>query len=386
MLKSVKIRLYPNNKQVIYINNLLGSYRFLYNNCLELKMSTYLTDKKNIGLKDLGKHFHQNLLKNPDYIWLKDHNTKVLKQSIIDLLIAYKNFFSLQSNYPVFKSKRDKQSCRFPYEAISKINKYNTFKLTLTSQLKNIKFSCSNNYVVILESSLIKSATLTKSRTNKFFLSILVETDAVKKLPYSDKVIGVDMGIRTFVTTSDNQEFENIKIKTTNQKKLSRLSRKLSRKLKGGKNRDKARVKLSLFYEKLANKKENYLHKVSNQLISENKTIIVENLCVSNMLKNKYLSKPIQELSLFNFKLMLKYKSEWYGRIFLQVDRYYPSSKLCSVCSEINDDLKLGDNNWTCKKCGTKHSRDLNAAINIKNEGLRILNTCPQQEINAFGE
>lgn len=386
MLKSIKIRLYPNNKQVIYINKLLGSYRFLYNNCLELKRDAYLIDNKNIGLKDLGKHFHQNLLKNPDYSWLKDHNTKVLKQSIIDLLLAYKKFFSLESNYPVFKSKHDKQSCRFPYEAISKNNKYNTFKLTLTNQLKNIKFSCSNNYVDILESSLIKSATLTKSKTNKFFLSILVETDLAKNIPYSDKVIGIDMGIKTFVTTSNNQEFENIKIKNSNQKKLRRLSKKLHRKASGSKNKEKARINLSLFYEKLNNKKENYLHKVSNQLISENKTIIVENLCVSNMLKNKYLSKSIQELSLFNFKLMLKYKSEWYGRIFLQVDRYYPSSKLCSVCGEINSALKLGDNYWTCKKCGAKHSRDLNAAINIKNEGLRILNTCPQQEINAFGE
>jgi len=376
MLRAIKIRLYPNKTQEEYITKLLGSYRFVYNNCLALKKETYLENKTNLGLKELGNYFHQELTKNENYSWLQEHNTKVLKQSIMNLMEAYKRFFVNGNGFPKFKSKHDNQhSCRFPIEAISRRNDYSTFKLTLTSDLKNIKFKCSDKYVnyLVKHKKNIKSATLTKTKSGKYFLSILVDGDLIKsKLQPMNDFIGLDLGIKDFIVDSSGNSVENIKIKRNNQKKLSKFHRELSRKQKGSSNREKAKIKLASFYEKLNNKKENYLHHITNQLLNENQVIIIEDLNVKGMMKNHNLAKSIQELSLYRFKEMLKYKAEWYGNHIVEIDRFFPSSKLCSVCGHKNTELKLSNREWTCPKCGTKHNRDFNAAINILNEGKRL--------------
>jgi putative transposase len=379
-MKALKVRLYPNKEQENYINKLLGSYRFVYNQCLALKKDTYIKDKTNIGLKELGNYFHQDLTKNPEYQWLNEHNTKVLKQSVINLLDSYKRFFVNGNGFPKFKSKHDNnQSCRFPIEAISRKNDYLTNRLSLTTQLKDIRFKTSDYYHKLLnEYKLnIKSATLTKSKTNNYFLSILVDVNETKELPKIDNIIGIDLGIKDFVITSDGETFENIKIKRNNQKKLNKLHKQLSKKQKGSKNRNKARIKLAKYYEKLNNQKENYLHQVTNSLLNENQVIVIEDLNVNGMIKNHKLAKSIQELSLYKFKSILKYKAEWYNRDIIEIDRYFPSSKLCNVCNYKNNDLSLSDRTWKCPECGTEHDRDLNAALNIKNKGLKILSTHP---------
>jgi putative transposase len=378
MLKAIKIRLYPNETQKVYINKLLGSYRFVYNNCLALKKDKYIEDKSNLGLKELGNYFHQELTKNPEYIWLQEHNTKVLKQSVINLLDSYKRFFINGNGFPKFKSKHDNQhSCRFPLEAISKRNDYSKYKLTLTSDLKNIKFGCSDKYVNYLTKHKegIKSATLTKTKTGKYFLSILVDGDLEKILnkPIND-IIGIDLGIKTFIVDSKGNEYENIKIKRNNEKKLVKLHKELSRKEKGSKNRDKSRIKLANLYEKLNNKKQEYLHNISNKLLNENQVIVMEDLNIKGMMKNHNLSKSIQELSLYDFKSKLIYKADWYGRDIVEVDRYFASSKLCNCCGHKNTELKLNNREWKCDSCSTTHNRDLNAAINIEKEGRKILN------------
>lgn len=287
MLKAIKVRLYPNQEQEIYINKLLGSYRFVYNQCLALKKNTYVESKTNIGLKELGNYFHQDLTKNTEYEWLNEHNTKVLKQSVINLLDSYKRFFVNGNGFPKFKSKHDnQQSCRFPDEAISRKNNYLTNRLSLTTQLKDIKFKCSDEYHKILNDNKenIKSATLSKTKTNKFYLSILIEYNQIKTLPVATNIIGIDLGIKDFVITSDGETFENIKIKRNNKQKLNKLHKQLSKKQKGSKNRNKTRIKLAKFYEKLNNKKENYLHQVVNTLLNENQVIVMENLNVSGMI------------------------------------------------------------------------------------------------------
>jgi putative transposase len=375
MLKALKIRLYPNKEQESYIKTLLGSYRFVYNQCLDKKIKSYTNDKKNLGLKELGNFFHQELTKNNEFQWLNEHNTKVLKQSVIDLLDSYKRFFVNGNGFPKFKSKHDnKQSCRFPLESISKRNVYSEYKLTL-SNIKNIKFKCSENYVKYLDKNkeTIKSATLSKTKSGKYFLSILVDGDLLKKnnIP-KNEFIGLDLGIKTFIVDSNGNTFENIKIKRNNQKKLNKLHKELSRKEKGSNNRNKSKLKLAKLYEKLNNKKENYLHSITNQLINENQVIIIENLNVRGMMKNHNLAKSIQELSLYRFKEMLRYKSEWYDNDIVEIDRYHPSSKLCSVCGHKNNDLKLSDRDWKCSNCGSTHDRDKNAAINILNEGMKL--------------
>jgi putative transposase len=378
MLRAIKIRLYPNKTQEEYILSLLGSYRFVYNQCLALKKEKYTEESKNYGLKELGNFFHQDLTKDENYTWLRDHNTKVLKQSVINLLDSYKRFFVNGNGFPKFKSKHDnQQSCRFPSEAISKKNDYESNRISLTNNIKDIKFKCSDKYKSYLNKhkSNIKSATLTKTKSGNYFLSILVDGDLMKsKSQPTNDFIGLDLGIKDFIITSEGETFDNIKIKRSNQKKLAKLHRELSRKQKGGSNRNKSKIKLAKLYEKLNNKKQNYLHHITNQLLDENQVIVIEDLNVKGMMKNHNLAKSIQELSLYRFKEMLRYKAEWYGNHIVEIDRFFPSSKLCNSCGHKNSELKLSDREWTCSSCGTKHDRDLNAAINILNEGKRILN------------
>jgi putative transposase len=378
MLRAIKIRLYPNKTQEVYISKLLGSYRFVYNQCLALKKQVYVDNKSNYALKELGFFFHNELTKNPEYVWLQEHNTKVLKQSILTLMEAYKRFFVNGNGFPKFKSRQDNQhSCRFPIDAISKKNDYSTFKLTLTSDLKDVKFGCSDKYAnyLVKHKGNIRSATLTRTKSGKYFLSILVNGDLMKELPKpKNDIIGIDLGIKTFIVDSKGNEYENIKIKRNNEKRLTKLHRSLSKKEKGGKNRDKARIKLARFYEKLNNKKQQYLHDLSNKLLNENQVITMEDLNVSGMMQNHNLAKAIQELSLYDFKSKMLYKANWYNRYIIEVGRYFASSKLCHCCGYKNVNLTLNDREWICPKCGAKHNRDYNAAINIENEGSKIFN------------
>jgi len=377
MLRAIKIRLYPNNEQQIYISQLLGCYRKVYNLSLNYKMEQYTLSGLTANMKSIGNEFHNNWTKSDEFHYLNDHNTKVMKQAIINMLDSYKRFFINHSGFPKFKSKHDnRQSCRFPSEAISKRNNYESGRLTLISQLKGIKFKCSDEYKKYLNKhkNNIRSASLSRTKSGNYFLSILIDGDLMKKYKTPlNQFIGIDLGIKDFIMTSEAQVFDNIKIKRNNQKKLIKLNRTLSRKQKDSRNKNKARIKLAKYHEKLNNKKENYLHQVSNQLLNENQVIVMEDLNVKGMLKNHNLAKSIQELSLSHFKQMLKYKAEWTGRYIVVVDRFYPSTKLCSNCGYKNNELTLKDREWTCSECKTTHNRDLNAAINIKNEGQRII-------------
>ena len=206
MLKAIKIRLYPNKEQSKYINNLCGSYRKIYNLCLDRKMKAFNEEKINLGLSDLGKYFHQDLTKNEEYFYLNEHNTKVLKQAILNLLDAYKRFFNHESDFPKFKSKKDKQSCRFPLDAISKSNIYSDSKITLTKSLKDVKFECSKRDKKYLSKykETIKSATLTKTKSDKYFLSILIENNVLASPKPINDYIGIDVGIKTFITCSSS--------------------------------------------------------------------------------------------------------------------------------------------------------------------------------------
>ena len=374
MLRAIKIRLYPTKQQTEYINKLLGSSRFVYNQLLNKKINDYKDNQINHNLSSLGKYFHNDLTKNPDFSWLQDYNTKILKQSIIDLLEAYSRFFKNNNGFPKFKSKHDKQSCRFPLETISKKQDFSK-KLINLSSLKNLKFKTSDKYInyLIKNQSNIRSATLSKNKSGEYYLSILIDGDLLRQLDSPKNFsIGIDLGIKDFVITSKGDTFENIKTIRNNQKKLSRLQRQHSRKKKSSKNKEKSRLRLAKYHQKLKNIKENYLHKVINTLLNENQVICMEDLNVSGMMKNHKLARSIQELSLNRFQIILKYKAIWYSRNIINIDRFYPSSKTCSDCGFINHDLKLSDREWTCKGCGVIYDRDLNAAINMEQEGLKI--------------
>jgi putative transposase len=377
MLRGIKVRLYPNTNQTIYASKLLGTCRFVYNDFLSLKKDMYDLNKTSLDAKDISKYLHNYLLKSDKYTWMTEHNTKVIKQSMRDMFTAYDNFFKTGSGFPKFKCKNDnKQTCRFPIEAISSRNNYETKKITLTNELKNLKFKCSPEYRTLLNQNKdnIKSATLTKTRSGEYTLTFLVDVKTpIKQRPkpinYS---IGIDLGVKTFVVTSKGDSFENLKVFTKNKKKLAKIQRTFSKKQKGSKNKEKERIKLAKINQKLVNQKTNYIHEVTNKLINENQIIGVESLNVKGMMQNHCLARAVQEVSMSEFIRVLAYKGLWFDRDVINISQWFPSTKKCNHCHELNQNLTLSDREWVCTNCGAIHDRDVNAALNIEEEALRI--------------
>lgn len=375
MLKAVKIRLYPNVTQVTQINKLLGCYRVVYNQCLARKIKSYEENKISENQTSLGHFIHHELLKDDNFLWLREQNTKVLKQAVIDMLNAYKNFFEQHTGFPRFKSNKDnKQSCRFELGAISKKNIYTNYKLSLAN-IKNIKFRCNDKYAQYLQKhhNNIRQATLTKLPCGEYYLSILVDGDLTHKVKESHHTIGIDLGVKDFIVTSDGEVFDNLHFNKNKSNKIKRLRKQLSRKQNNSNNRNKVRIKLAKVYKRITDKKQYYLHQVSNTLINENQVICMEDLNVKGMLRNHKLAGSIQELNFGEFRRMLEYKANWYGRKLIFVDRFYPSSKKCNHCGYINKKLKLSDRQWVCPDCGEIIERDYNAALNIRDEGIRLI-------------
>lgn len=375
MLRAVKIRLYPNVIQATQINMLLGCYRVVYNQCLNRKIQSYEENKISENRTTLSHFIHHELLKDDNFVWLREQNTKVLKQAVNDMLSAYKNFFERHTGYPRFKSKKDnKQSCRFELGAISKRNVYTDYKLSLAN-IRNVKFRCNEKYAQYLQKHKenIRQATLTRLPCGEYYLSILVDGDLTHKVKESHHIIGIDLGVKDFIVTSDGEVFENLHFKKSESKKLIKIQKQLSRKENNSNNRNKVRIKLAKLYKRITDKKQYYLHQVSNTLINENQVICMEDLNVSGMLKNHKLAGNIQELNFGEFKRMLEYKANWYGRKLVFVDRFYPSSKTCNHCGYVNKKLKLSDRQWVCPDCGEIIERDYNAALNIRDEGIRLI-------------
>ena len=377
MLRAIKIRLYPNKEQELKLNKVLGCYRFVYNQTLARKQQEYNENKKSLGLTDLSKYFHNELLKDGQYSWLKEENTKIMKQSIRQMLSAYEKFFKQHNGFPKFKSKKDKQAALFPLEAISKKNTFETRKITLTQPLKDIHFSCSDLYFNRLRQYRdgIRSATLSKTKSGNFFLSILIElpNEEIVKFKLTDDHVGIDLGVKDFVITSDGEVFENKHFFKSQEKKIAKLQRQLSKKQKGSNNRNKQRVKVAKAFERLINQKDAYIHSVVNELLTYYDTVFMEDLNVQGMLKNHKLAKAIQEVGFYRFKQVLEDKARNNYKEVVFVGRFYPSSNTCHKCGYMNKELTLNDREWTCPVCGEPHDRDLNAAINILMEGERII-------------
>ena len=377
ILRAIKIRLYPNKTQEQTLNKVLGCYRFVYNQMLALKQNAYNKDKSNLGLCELSKFFHGELLKKSEYSWLKEQNTKVMKQAIRQMLSAYDGFFKLGKGFPKFKSKRDNNSALFPYEAISKSNLFETRHISLTKSLKHIKFHCSNLYFERLQKykDNIKSATLSKTKSGKFYLSVLISMneEESKQFSHTNNKVGIDLGVKDFIITSDGEVFENKHFFKESEDRIKKLKRRLSKKVKGSNNRNKVRIKIAKEFEHLTNQRMNYIHNVVNSLLKTYDYIFMENLNVQGMLKNHKLAKAIQELGFYTFKNTLKNKAMMNDKFVIEVDRWFASSKTCHKCGYVYKGLTLGEREWTCPICGEHHDRDLNAAMNILIEGNKIL-------------
>ena len=367
MLKAIKIRIYPSDEQKCFINRQLGCCRVVYNSCLSYRRDKY--EKEGISItSSQAINYIVELKKEKE--WLKKVHSKVLQQSVMDMNSSYKNFFEGRCGFPKFKSKKDyEQKCRFPKDAFIGVRGN---RIDLIKSLKDIHFKCSvrDEKYLNKNQNKVHSLTLTKTKSDQYYLSVLVDKQLELK-PQTTSVIGIDLGIKDFVITSEGQVFENLHFKKSETNKLKRLQRQLSRKQPNSKNREKTRIKLAKLNQKIRNKKLHYLHQVSNQLVSENQIICMEDLNIKGMMRNHNLAESISEMNFGEFKNLLTYKCLQYGRQLVFIDRFYPSSKTCHCCGYVNKSLKLSDRQWVCPECNSVIDRDLNAAMNIKDEGLR---------------
>jgi len=364
VLKSYKYRIYPNEGQIKAFSNHFGCCRFIYNLALETKILAYQGNKHNYSFFDLGKQVTE--LKK-EYDWLNEVNSQSLHGAIKNMNQAFENLYRTGKGLPKFKSKYQKQSFSCPQHCDIDFNN----NILNIPKIKNLSIRLSRKF-----KGEMKTVTISKTPTNKYFASILV--DNKKELPSKPEIkesttIGIDLGLTHFAILSTGEKIDNPRYLRNNIQRLKVLQRRFSKKMKGSNNRNKARLKVAKHHEKIHNQRGDFLHKLSERLICENQadTICVENLSISNMIKNHKLAQAISDVSWSKFVDYLKYKADWYGKNLIVIDRFEPTSKTCNVCSFVNKDLKLHQRKWQCNVCGTNHDRDINAAINIKAAGLK---------------
>lgn len=355
MYKARKYRIYPTDSQKELIHKHCGSVRFLYNLALETKTMAYLGSKVSLSRYDLQKQVVD--LKN-ELPWLKETNSQSLQVALLDLDTAYSNFFKGRTDFPKFKKKSNRGSFNVPQSVIVENN-----LLIIPKFKEGIKIKLHRDLV-----GTVKQATVSFTPTGKYFVSILCETGEEKPSKpkiTEEKSIGIDLGIKDFLVTSEGEVIDNPKFLRNSIDRIKVLQRRASKKKKGSSNRKKANKRVALLHEKITNQREDFLHKTSTKLIRENQTICLENLGISNMIKNHKLAQAISDVSWGEFNRMIEYKAEWYGVNILRIGRFAPSSKTCE-CGVINKELKLSDRFWECKSCERVNERDHLAARNIK--------------------
>ncbi|HHP7229571.1 MAG TPA: RNA-guided endonuclease InsQ/TnpB family protein [Xenococcaceae cyanobacterium] len=362
MLKTVKVRLYPTKSQQESLAKAMGSVRWTWNYFLDLTNKTYKETGKGLNRGQL-QSLLPKLKKQEETVWLSETYSQCLQVVALNLSNAFINFFERRASYPRFKSKHGKQSLTYPQNV--KI---------VGDNLKFPKLGIIHAKIHREIKAPLKTVTITKNCCDQYFASILFEDGIKKPEPSTEgNAIGIDLGLAHFAITSEGSKFDNPRWLPRHERNLKIKQQQLSRKQKGSSNRHKARKKVAKVHNKITRCREDFQHKLSRRIVDENQVIVVENLAIRNMVRNRSLSKAISQVGWGQFCTMLKYKAEREGKVYQEGDRFFPSSKTCNVCLNQVSSLPLDVRNWTCASCNTKHDRDVNAARNIRDEGLRIL-------------
>lgn len=364
--QAVKVRLYPTIEQQEILSQHFGCARWWWNHALNLCIETYQATGKSLNQVALNA-FLPKLKKQDETQWLADCYSQVLQATTLNLVTAYKNFFERRAKYPRFKAKKNKQSIQYP-QSVKIVDGYIKFPGRVGLVKAKIHRPIEGK---------IKTVTVSMTPSGKYYASVLVETEGDTPAVSTDgKVAGIDLGLKDFAIVSDGvktSKFANPKHLAKHEQNLQRKQRKLARKEKGSKSRDKARKLVARVHERVSNTRQDFLHKLSRKLVDDNQVIVVESLHVKGMVRNHKLAKAISDVGWGMFVNFLQYKLDREGKVLVEIDRWFPSSKLCSHCHYQISEMPLEVRSWTCPSCSTHHDRDGNAAINIRAEGIRML-------------
>src|SRR6266702_2565591 len=361
--KAYKYRIYPTQEQAHILARTFGCCRYAYNWALRARTDAFFQRGERLSYHQLAGML-TDLKKQEATAWLSEVSSVPLQQSLRHLDRAFRNFFEGRAQYPTFHKKHGVQSATYTANAFS----WNGHSLTLARMDAPLDIHWSRPLPTGCQPT---SVTISKDCADRYFVSLLVEED-IKHLPVGNSQVGLDLGLKSMVITSDGHTSGNPKFFAQDEKKLAKAQRRHAKKQKGSQNRRKAQLKVARIHARIADKRRDYQHKLSTQVIRENQVVCVESLHVKNMVQNHTLAKAISDVGWSEFVRQLAYKAEWYGRTLIKIDTWYPSSKRCFACGHILDSLTLDIRHWTCPECGVQHDRDINAAKNVLAAGLAV--------------
>jgi putative transposase len=375
--RAFKYRFHPTDEQAAELSRTFGCVRLVYNWGLQLRSEAYQLGGEKIGYAATDKAL--TVLKHTEErAFLSEVSSVPLQQTLRHLQTAFGNFFDKRAKYPTFKSKKkSKATATYSRSGFS----YRNGRLTLAKMREPLDIVWSRPLPEGVEPTTV---TVSKDAAGRWHASMLC-VDTIEALPATDAVVGIDAGIASLLARREGEKVTNPRFERRDRERLAKAQRKLAKKQKGSANRAKARLKVAKVHARITDRRRDHLHKLTTRLVRENQTIVIEDLTVRNMVKNHTLARAISDASWTAMRGMLEYKAQWYGRDLVVVDRWYPSSKLCSDCGHRAATMPLHVRTWTCSGCGSVHDRDVNAAINIKQEGRRIVAAGLAETRNACG-